>query len=234
MTRMLLFSLAAVFVASLAAPGALRAQNNSLFPNPREAATREAMTAFTAASQLESGSWTYVPQPLPRQFRIGDFVKIRVNEISRMTADSEMQRRRNASYDAVLADWPILNGLRWVKPSPQSDGDPRVQGRLNQLYRAEGEMETSERLTLNIQATIVDIRPNGTLVLEAHKRVQNNNETWEVSLSGLCRAEDINEDNMLLSEQITDLSIAKRELGHVRDSYKRGWMTKALDRFSPF
>jgi flagellar L-ring protein FlgH len=233
MTRKLRITLAVSLLLPIAVTTA-DAQNNSLFPNPRQAASPDMAAAYSVATQLDAGSWTYVPAPVPREFQIGDFVKIRVNEISRMTADSEMQRRRNATFDAVLADWPVLNGLRSIKPSPQSDGDPRVQGRLNQLYRAEGEMETSERLTLNIQATIVDIRPNGTLVLEAHKRVQNNNEVWEVSLTGLCRAKDISETNLLSSDQITDLNISKREVGHVRDSYKRGMVTRFLDLMSPF
>jgi flagellar L-ring protein precursor FlgH len=212
-------------------------QNNSLFPDsyqlPYETSP-ETAAAAAAAGRLENTSWTYIPVPPPRQIEIGDFISIRVNEISRMTSEGEMQRRRNALYDAILADWVVLNGLKSIKPSPQSDGPPRIQGRLNQLYRAEGELETAERLTLSIQASVVDKRPNGTLVLEAHKQVRNNNEMWEVSLSGMCRPEDINEDNMILSDRIYGLEIYKREVGHVRDSYQRGWFIKWMDQLGPF
>ena len=37
--------------------------------------------------------------------------------------------------DARLNDWIILKGLRAIKPAPQSDGDQRVQGNLQQLNR---------------------------------------------------------------------------------------------------
>jgi flagellar L-ring protein precursor FlgH len=184
--------------------------------------------------RLENSSWTYIPAPKPREFLLHDYVWIRVNELSRTTSDGEMQRRRNLLYDALLSDWVVLDGLKSIKPSPQSDGDPRIRGTLNQLYRAEGELETSERLTLNIAAEIVDVLPNGNLVLESHKTVRTNDEVWEVSLSGSCRPEDISENNMILSERIVGLEIYKRESGHVYDSYKRGWFVRLLDRFSPF
>lgn len=184
--------------------------------------------------RLENYSWTYIPQPTPREFAVEDIVFIRVNELARMESDGEMQGRRNASYDAVLLDWVYLRGLEAIKPSPQRDGDQRVQGRLNELYRAQGEMETSERLSFNIAAKIVDIRPNGNLVLEAHKQVRVNREVWDVCLSGTCRAEDIADNNMILSERVYGLRIKKEEIGHVRDAYKRGWFIYWFDQFKPF
>lgn len=203
------------------------AQNNSLFQ-------RRGVEPVAPREQLENSSWIYVPAPPPRQIAVEDLIYIRVNEMQRMSSDGEVNRRKNALYDALLADWVVLNGLKSIKPSPQSDGDPRIQGRLNELYRAEGELETSERLTLNIAAKVVDIQPNGNLVLEARKQVRNNNEVWEVALTGICRAADIGEDNLILSDRIYDLRIYKRELGHIRDSYRRGWMLRLMDRFSAF
>ena len=151
-----------------------------------------------------------------------------------MFASGEMDRRKNALYDAVLKDWLFLDGLKAIRPSPQSDGDARVRGQLQQLYRAEGEMQTRESLTLNIACHIADIRPNGTLVLEGHKQVQVNEEVWEVSLSGICRREDIGPDGMVLSRHIDELMIKKRDRGHVNDSYRRGWFLKWWDEFHGF
>ena len=159
---------------------------------------------------------------------------IRVDLGAQVISEAEMQRRKNATYDALLNNWVILNGLKSVKPSPQSEGDPRVQGNLNQLYRATGELETVESLKFEIAAKVAAVLPNGNLVLEAHRQVVNNDEVWMHSLSGVCRREDIGPGNIVLSEDIADLEVSKREHGHVRDSYKRGWFTLWLDRFNPF
>lgn len=203
----------------------LGAQNNSLL-GPFD--------QMPDSTSLQGMSWGYVQPPLPRSIVKNDIVMVTVNELSQVTSEGDLQRRKNALYDAVLNDWVILDAFRAIRPAPQTSGDPRIQGQINQLFRAQGEMETREQITLSVAARVVDLRPNGQLVLEAHKTVRNNNEVWEVSLSGVCRAEDVNENNMILSERIYGLEIYKREMGHVRDSYRRGAVSRFLDRLSPF
>ena len=72
-------------------------------------------------------------------------------------------------------------------------------------------------------------------MLEARKTISNNEEHWEYSLTGECRAQDIGPGNTLLSRNIADLRIDKRERGQVRDGYKRGWFAKWFDQvMDPF
>lgn len=179
-------------------------------------------------------SWYETPVPPPKEVRKGDLIKVRIDLGARVTSDGEMQRRKNSQYDALLNDWVLLNGLRSVKPAPQSDGDQRIRGTQAQLYRATGELETSESIKFNITATVADILPNGNIVIEAHWKINNNNEQWIRSLSGIVARENIGPGNLVLGEDIADLHIGKQETGHVRDAYKRGWVTKLLDVFAPF
>ncbi len=176
----------------------------------------------------------YRQLPPPREIQLHDIITVLVDQKAQFGSEGEVERRKTALYDAVLNDWIELIGLKAIKPAPQSDGDPRVQGNLTQLYRASGEVETAEALRFEIAAQVVDIRPNGTLVLEAHRQVRNNNEIWEYSLNGVCRGEDIKPGNLLLSKDIAELNIYKRERGSVRDSYRRGWLTRWYDTFNPF
>ena len=183
---------------------------------------------------LTNGSWTFTAPLPPKELRVHDIISIRVDELARMQSDGEMERRKNSLFDAVLRDWVRFDGFPSVKPAPQTNGDPRIQGQLNQLYRAESEMQTRESLAFNIAAEIVDIRRNGLLVMEAHKRVRVNREVWEYSLSGICRKEDIGPDNVVLSRNILHLDIDKQERGHVRDGYRRGWFQRWFDHLQPF
>ncbi len=64
-------------------------------------------------------------------------------------------------------------------------------------------------LKLRIPARVVDIRPNGHLVLEAHQTIRNNEEIWERSISGIVRPEDILPNNTVLSEDVAELQIFK-------------------------
>ena len=186
------------------------------------------------ATALDRSSWTYIAVPPPKKIALHEVVMVRVDELTRTTSEGDVQRRRDAQYDATIENWIDLIGLKAIKRAPQADGDPQITGTLQQLYRAQSELETRESLAFNIACQIADIRPNGTLVLEGHRQIRVNDESWEVSLSGICRREDIGPDNVVLSRHVVGLKIDKRERGHVRDGYKRGWLLRWVDEFHPF
>jgi len=182
---------------------------------------------------LASSSLTYREILPPREIKLNDLVTVIVIESSQLISEGEFDGRKNLSLSAVLSDWVELNGLS-LKPAPQIDGDPTVDGTYNSQFRANGEIETREALKFNITARVVDIRPNGNLVIEARKRVQLDDEIWENALTGIVRREDVDPRNRITSDAVAELSINRRTVGHVRDSYRRGWLTKWYDRWSPF
>jgi flagellar L-ring protein precursor FlgH len=81
---------------------------------------------------------------------------------------------------------------------------------------------------------IVDIQPNGNLVLEGHQTIRNNEEEWRLSITGICRREAIQPDRTVTSDVIYDLRVDKEEVGQVRDGYSRGWLLKWYDKYKPF
>jgi flagellar L-ring protein precursor FlgH len=179
-------------------------------------------------------SWYEIPLPPPKEVKVHDIITIRVDTGSRMSESAQLQRRRTSQYDAILNDWIVLEGLRAIRPAPQSEGDQRIQGNLNQNNRVTGQLDTAESLKFDIAATVAAVLPNGNIVLEAHKEVTVNNEQWLHSLSGVCRREDIGPNNTVLSKDIANLRVKKTELGQIRDAYKRGWLTRWWDQFGPF
>jgi flagellar L-ring protein precursor FlgH len=230
--RGMLWSAAWLLIATFTAPAA--AQNSSLFSGDRSAPTAAAPVAGQGVT-LQNASLYYRELPQPRQLKKHDLISIRVDESAQALAEGEVERRKVASFDALLSDWLVFDSLFDINPAPQTKGDQRVQGSTNQIYRAEGDVGSVESLQFKITAEIVDIRPNGTLVLEAHKVVQNNNEIWEYRLTGVCRTEDVDPNtNVILSEDLAELNIFKRERGHVRDSYKRGWLLRGWDALRAF
>lgn len=175
------------------------------------------------------------PVPVgPRVIKLHDKISVRVEELARTMAESEVQQRKNVSINAILFDWVRLNGLRKAEPTQQDGIDPRIVGQIQQLARNQSDLETSERLTLNIAAEVADVRPNGQLVIEANKEIRINNELWLVTLTGRCRQEDVGLDNVVLSSDIMDLRIVKKEKGRVRDGYRRGWLHRFIDQVNPF
>lgn len=182
---------------------------------------------------ISEASWTYQPPPPMRVFRKNDLVTIRVDEITRVMAEGSSENRKRTLYEAILTDWIRLSGFK-LRPDPQVEGDPTVGAESNANFRAESTVESRESLTFNIAATVVDIRSNGMLVLEGTKTIRVNDNLWETAISGMCRAQDVGPDNVVLTKDLIDLEIKKQDRGHLRDGYKRGWFQRAFDRVQPF
>jgi flagellar L-ring protein precursor FlgH len=242
--RRLFLQSAALTGLSLGCAGIILAEdgpNSSLYSGRMGSFTPVRQTQQYGAAQAygagppQSTSWYETPLPPPKEVRVHDIITIRVDLGARMSSDVQFQRRRTAQYNAILNDWVFLDGLRALKKDPQRDGDQQVQGNLNHLDRVTGDLETTESIKFELAAEVTAILPNGNLVLEAHRTVRNNEELWMHSLTGICRREDIGPGNLLLSKDILHLNVEKKETGHMRDSYKRGWFWRWFDTvLNPF
>jgi len=182
---------------------------------------------------LNDASWTYQPAPPLRVFQKQDVVTIRVDEITRVMAEGNIDNRKRTLFDAIVNDWIRVVNFRFY-PQPMIEGEPGIAFQSQSNYRADASVESRESMTFNIAATVVDIRPNGNLVLEARKHIRINDNLWETSLSGICRAIDIGPDNVVLSKDLIDLEIRKEDQGQLRDGVSRGWFQRWVDRFGPF
>jgi flagellar L-ring protein precursor FlgH len=214
-------ALAALVVALSAKTAA--AQSSSLYGPP---GLRPPLT-------LANNSWFYLAVPPVREIQMNDLITVLVTESTQVLSEGNIQRRTQSNIDANLQNFVKFQHFD-LKPTAETDGDPRIRGTLNSQLRTTSQLETQDSVKFKIAARVVDIRPNGTLVLEAHKTLRNNNEIWEQSLTGIVRREDVLPNNTVMSEDIYELMIYKREDGQIRDSYRRGWLLKALDRYKPF
>ena len=205
--------------------GGAWAQSSSLLGDPDE---RQPLS-------LSQQSWMYRPVEQAREIRLHDLITVMVDEKAEMLSEGEVERRRKTDGLWALKDWiGFLDGGFGVRPDPQTYGDPTISHKADGKYRAEGGVETLELMKFRLTCRVVDVRPNGHLVIEGRRAIQNNDESWEVALTGVVRAEDILPNNSVLSELVAELRISKREAGIVRDGYRRGWFLQWRDRYKPF
>jgi flagellar L-ring protein FlgH len=215
------------------------AQNSRIFDRPLPIPIRQSRGGLTEPTAMygptiENRSWITVPLPPPRELRVGDMVTLRIDISQRSQQDGNLQRRKNATFRAQLQDWIVLEGLTQMLAAPQSSGEQSAEGTLNKQDRVNAQLGTIESLKFDIGAKVAAVLPNGTVVLEATRRVTTNEETWLVSVSGLCSKDAIGPGNLVLSKDIADLDIRKTELGIVKDSYRRGWLQRAWDAVKLF
>ena len=220
----MLAAVLAMLAAVLATAGTAEAQSASIYGPP---------DARRAPLTLANCSWTYQDPLQPKEIKIHDLVTVLVNYQSQVISEGETDRKKKASFKASLKDWVLLRNFSLI-PDPQSKGDPTVDAKWDNKMKAEGSLESRDAMEFKIACTVVDIRPNGVLVLEGHRTIRNNSETWNLSLTGLVRPEDVLDNNSVLSENVADLKIDKKEAGSVRDSYRRGWLMKLIDTYQLF
>lgn len=201
-------------------------QTSSLF-NSGQQAQKQPLT-------LNDCSWTVQPTEEPRTIKLHDLVTVRVDEKSAVISDGQMDRKKIAHGDLVLKNWiKLYHGFN-IGSDKFNNGTPHIRGELDNKMQSQGNLETRDSLKFVIACNVVDIRPNGNLVLEGRRTIKNNEDTWEYSLSGEVRPDSIKMNNEILSSDVADMRIVKRESGHVRDSYRRGWMLEWLDKWQPF
>jgi len=208
-------------LAALAAESA--AQDSSLFGD----------SAGRRAPTLQQYSWTYQKPLEPQPVQLHDLVTVLINQQSVVISEGQMDRKKKAYGDLILKNWILLKGLSFI-PDPMSAGEPHVRGEVDNKMRSEAQLETRDSMKFRMACTVVDIRPNGNLIIEGRSSIRNNSEVWEYSLTGEIRAKDILPNNTVMSENVAEMRLLKREVGHVRDGYRRGWLLKWLDTVQPF
>ena len=185
---------------------------------------------------LETSSFIYrklPPEAEQRELQLYDIITVLVDYRATMMSEGDAESRRNASLNAVLADWLKFDG-KDIFPAAQGNGDPRINGSMSSQFRSQAEMELKDSLTFKIAAYVVDILPNGNLVIEARRYIRINEEVWQQSLTGVVRRQSIGPDRTVRSDEVAELRIEKRETGFVKDGYTRGWFSRWYDKWKPF
>jgi flagellar L-ring protein FlgH len=185
-----------------------------------------------AVPRMRDYSWIHIEMPPPKVVKVHDIITVIVSENSEVTSDSRFERQRNAQLRAQLRQFIRLDDDLNLRPAAKDS--PTIDGQLRSQLQSNGLAKTREGIRYRIAATVVDVLPNGTLILEARKTIRTNEDLWEYALVGKIRGEDVLANNTVLSENIADLGITKTERGKVADSTKRGWFLRIYDALLPF
>jgi flagellar L-ring protein precursor FlgH len=185
---------------------------------------------FTAVSFFS------VEAPKPKTYKKHDLITIIAKEESAFTSNGVSNLQKTQDYDSKLNSF--IN-LRPSKLRVQSviSGDtnvPEINFTNARDYKGTGDVERTDTFSDRVTAEVVDVKPNGTLVLQAIKRIKTDEEEQRMILTGICRADDVAADNTVLTTQLFDLELEQTHKGAVNETTQRGFIPRLLDQFSPF
>jgi flagellar L-ring protein precursor FlgH len=233
---------ATIALVTLALTMAASAQSSSLYVEAQAKPPARYETINGVADRLSpyvaQASIAAVRLPEPHQFTINDLVTIIVRESIEAESDSELTTEKDASVKGLISAFPNLNVKDLINlqldRATMDGGNPEVDITLGNQFEGEGEYERSDSFTTRLTSRIIDIKPNGTLVLEARKFIQSDDETVNIILTGTARKEDVTADNTILSTQIYDLQLVKKHSGELRKASKKGLVTKFFEMLFNF
>lgn len=220
------------------APSAF-AQISSLGARQRAAAGGEAIPAESQEdprprtnSVYAAYSWISVAPPGPRLFKVHSLLTVIVRQQRSFEIEADLKTQKKWDIKSELEAFfkPTDGGLGSAN---FTRGKPNVDYSFNNKLDSKGDTSREDRLTTRITCRIIDVKPNGLLVIEGRGRIQHDDEISTIILTGTCRKEDITPDNTVLSTQIADLNIDIKNEGALKAAATRGWIPKLIDWLKP-
>ena len=86
---------------------------------------------------------------------------------------------------------------------------------------AAGKSANNSSLSTTLGGQVIEVLPNGMLVIEAARQVEFSQQTQTIVLRGLVRPEDISQQNQVLSTAISSLELEVKGKGIVNDYTRR-------------
>lgn len=222
-------------VAALALAGlALPALGQSFFTRESDV-PRDAHGRSDPHASLRAVSLSFVQPPMPREFAVHDLVTIIIDETSRSESQQKLETEKEYDIQAALKQFP---SLRHLIQGQFENGDSQRTMRLDlsggHEFTSEGNARRSDRFIARITAEVIDVKPNGTLVLEARKQIVKDREVQMIVLSGMCRREDVTTNNTITSSQLAGLTVVQSTDGDISRAAKKGLIPRVFETIFNF
>ena len=181
----------------------------------------------------ERHSWITVAPPEPRKYRPGDLLTVIVRERRQWKAKADLDTKKEFDLTSELQEFfKFTEG--GIGATTFKRGQPNIDYNWKQELDGEGDTKRDDSLTTRLTAKIIDVKPNGLLVLEGRATITHDEEVSHITFTGTCRKEDVTADNTVLSTQVADKELVISNEGALRAASSRGWIPKFLDWLKPF
>ncbi len=162
--------------------------------------------------------------------RVGDILT--VNLVENTTAskaastDIEKDTTTTVTNPTVFGASPEFDLPKFFPLSNTRDVSLETSLSSSHEFEGSGESSQNNNLSGSVSVSVVEVLPNGNLVVRGEKRMTLNQGNEYVRISGIVRSTDILSDNSVLSTQIADATIMYTGEGSVNDSNVIGWLAR--------
>jgi flagellar L-ring protein precursor FlgH len=208
----------------------------SIYPTPPSAVHQPMSTRPEARAQAvpATGSIFQMAQHRPlfedrRARNVGDVITINLVEKNTAQKSANASAGRNASLGA---------GINVVAPNMAA----LANGKLNGLeadvgvesdFTGRGAAAANNVFSGTITVTVIDVYPNGNLLVSGEKMMAINQGNEFIRFSGVINPVTVTSANTVQSTQVADARIEYRGSGFIDESNTMGWLQRFFVAISP-
>lgn len=167
---------------------------------------------------------------------IHDSVTIIINEntASEVSSSNDLKRDTSNSMNVQSLLFPKLFGARQWSAENGNNAPKTIDYTNSRKHKSDSTIERYQTLQSTLTGKVIDVQPNGYLVIEARKTVNVNGEEQVVILTGVVNPDHMDSESSVYADRIMDLYVKYSGDGPMTRMDKRGWGSKIVDFLNPF
>lgn len=158
-----------------------------------------------------------------RARHVGDILTVLVQEQTSVVNQEKVQRTNDTTLAARLEAFTLNNN---TFPDAVL---PKIDVRKEQAFNGQAKQNSDSNVKASIAVVVIDVQPNGNLVVAGVRSVTVNDETRTLRVSGLVRQLDVTPNNTVGSAQVADARISITGEGSNTKTVTRGPVGQLLD-----
>jgi flagellar L-ring protein precursor FlgH len=163
---------------------------------------------------------------------VGDILTVLVQENTTTAKDNKTSTARESGMDAGLSAFfyspnasPLLTRRGQL---------PTLKWNSKNQFTGGGSVANSEQITARVAVQVIEVLPNGNLIIEGRRETVIGRENQTMILRGIVRPDDVLANNTVYSYNIADAKIEIVGKGTLTDAQRKGWFSRIWDKVNPF
>ena len=168
---------------------------------------------------------------------VGDILNIRVQESNAAKRDAKTESSRTGTADASISSFFFgtqVGTSTGSQVGKHKGSYPAMKFSNATSHAGTGTIDNSDSITARFGVRVVDLLPNGNLIVEGIRNASYAGESQTIVLRGAVRPFDIESDNTIYSYLLSDLQIRYVSSGVISSAKDKGWFMNFWDKISPF
>lgn len=162
--------------------------------------------------------------------RAGDLLTIEISENQDLKNEESSDLKKETSLNQQLAKFDVKPNAFSVLPELEGSSADALKGTAN--------VSKKGKFTARVTAVVVDVLPNGNLVVNGRREIRIDQDTKLIEFSGIVRRWDISANNTIPSELVAEAKVSYAGTGPMADSTQRKglgkWIHDAIQWIWPF